>query len=190
MVSPDDPRRWMHSVYVESRGGHAWAVATNSHFAAIEYLGITESQPGAVIIPLSDELLSVVQIATMTNERISLNNTPALRFCSLSVGRFWTLQGNAAIYPDEATAFETWREWLPSADDHKTTGRPMFVKADQLAILAQSAPSGVFVFPRHIDAEKAVIVRDVANANWLGVFYAQPKNGVFLNGAELPDWVN
>ena len=170
-LAPTDERNWLRSVFVERRNGHAFAGATNSIFAAMQYLGVSPGDDGFVVVP--------------TNRIEKTENTEISAFPLVN---WFTVNGNQ--FQPENEAFETlsrWRNWFPS-EEATQPGKSMFIDVDGLQSLVSSSPSGNVVFPRIIDSEKPIIVRDCADSNWIGLFLARPSNGLFLDGATRPEW--
>ena len=51
------------------------------------------------------------------------------------------------------------------------------------------SPTGELVFPEVIDANKPVIVRDVNDDNWIGVFIPSIEGKRIVKPATLPEWL-
>lgn len=167
-VPQNESRTWLKSVFVQRRGGHAWAGSTDSRFAAVEYLGVS---PG-------DDGFLVLQCAEWNEGPVAILDMPELNWCSVAVIRD----------PEAIATLQNWRNWFPT-EAPTQPGKPMYLDVDGMASLVASSPSGRVVFPKIIDAEKPVFISDVAEPNWRGVFFAQGANGVFINGATLPEWI-
>ena len=181
----NEDRDWLRSVFIEVKNGHAWIGATNSIFAAIEYLGPRESENGFLVVHVDHALEDTSEGATLT-----VNEWAGMNFCSISATNGYVTNGDVAIRdPEVIGTFRNWRNWLPD-ETPAEPGRAMFLDAEGMHALIQSSPSRCVTFPKFINANKAVLVRDTTEAHWLGVFLARPKNGFFLDGATLPDWID
>lgn len=167
----DEKRNWLRSIFIERRNDHAWIGATNSYFAAIEYLGNDAGENGFAV-------LSVDSFPEEMNpdESCNIKHFPLLNWCSHPM----------VTEPEANETLSNWRKWI--SPEPSEPGRAMFVDTIGLYALAMSSPSGRVTFPRAIDAEKSIIVRDVASPDWLGVFLARPQNGLFRDGAIRPKW--
>ena len=172
-----ETREWLRSVFVERRGGHAFAGSTNAQFAAIEYAGPS----------VGPDCFAVLHYNAFgaDAERFVIEDTPALGWTTINgIGSM-----TAAIRDPEAVkTLQGWRNWFPRKVPG-SPGRAMFLQVDGFAALLASSPSGCVTFPKVIDAVNPIIVRDVIASNWIGVFFAQPDNGQFVDGATLPEWV-
>lgn len=177
-----EKRTWLRSFFVERSGGHAYIGATNAVFGALQYLGISPGADGFVVID-SKVLPLRAWAEADPDQKCKISEFSALSFCTMT-----GVQGDAAVRNPEAVAtLRNWRNWIP--EPSSAPGRAMFTDVDGLAALVASSPSGSVVFPKVIDSEKPVILRDMASPDWLGVFMARPSNGLFMDGATRPDWV-
>ena len=189
VLPQNENRKWLSSIFVErTSSGHVFVGATNAQFAAIEMIGIQRGEVGFVVLKRDDVWLDAARNSD-PDVKCNVNEWSEMNFCTLTAPNGYSTTGDAAIRDPEAIAtLKKWRDWLPEALPSET-GRSMFIDIDGLQSLVNSSPSGCVVFPQIIDSSKPIIVRDVYSPDWLGVFYAQPANGLFLKGAQLPDWV-
>lgn len=179
----NEPREWLRSFFVERRNGHAFVGATNAIFAAIQYLGPSVGDNGFVVIRHGGLPLNA-WAECEPETKCTVNEMPLLNYCAVSGNNAMC---DAAIRDTEAIGtLRNWREWMPKTTQQ--TGRAMFLDVDGMAALVGASPSGRVVFPKMIDSEVPVIVRDVAEPHWIGVFLARAANGLFLDGAQRPDW--
>lgn len=170
-VPQNEPRAWLRSVFVERRAGHAWAGSTDSHFAAVEYLGVSPGDDGFIVLDCAGWI-------GWPDAPVSIIDMPELNWCSVAVIRD----------PEAIATLQNWRNWFPT-EAPTQPGKPMYLDVDGMASLVASSPSGRVVFPKIIDASIPVFVSDVNDPNWRGVFFAQGAKGVFINGATLPKWI-
>lgn len=173
----EEQRSWLRSVFIERRNGHAWIGATNAMFAAVQYLGPRPGDDGFLIVRNEG--------FTLEPEQHSVMDTPELGWCTID----GVSVPDAPIRSGEPmVTLKKWRSWFEFTPA-TAPGRSMFVGVDGLASLAAASPSGFVVFPQIIDARQPIIVRDRDEPNWIGVFYALPENGLFIDGATMPEWV-
>lgn len=184
-----ESREWLKSLFVECRSGHMIVGSTNSMFAAIEYAGVTSNPDSFIVVKHDPQVLDGV-IWCNPEDKIKIEDWPELNFCSVTPPFYgYKSTCDAAIRDPEAIRLlRGWRDWLPDEIPAKP-GRSMFLNVDSMAALCASSPSGRVVFPHFIDANQAIIVRDVTSPNWLGCFLAKPESGIFLDGATMPEWV-
>ncbi|NUM72788.1 hypothetical protein HUU40_00360 [candidate division KSB1 bacterium] len=182
----NEPREWLRSFFVERRNGHGYVGATNSIFAAVQYLGPSEGENGFVLI--RHGALPLRAWAECEPEtKCTINEISALNYCGIIAPGSYSSSSDVAIRDVEpVNTLKNWREWAPRSAP--PAGRAMFLDVDGLGALIGSSPSGRVIFPKQIDAELPVIVRDVTNPDWLGMFLARASNGLFIDGATRPDW--
>ena len=186
-LAQSEKREWLRSVFVERADNHAFIGATNSQFAAIHYLGPNKGDDGFTIVRNSELMLDAARNPdSLAIWKIS--DWPMMNFGSVK-----TPFGESSVDPiirdlEAISTLRKWRNWFPNPQPSET-GRPMFLDVDGLQNLVESSPSGAIIMPKIIDAAKPIIIRDRYEPNWLGVFFAQPEGGIFINGAEMPDWV-
>lgn len=65
----------------------------------------------------------------------------------------------------------------------------MFWDTYQVLKLFESSPSGQITFPAVINSSKPVLLRDVTDSDWLGVFIPTAKDDKKAKAAELPEWL-
>ena len=183
-----EDRSWLRSIFVEVRNGFAFAGATNAIFAAVESVGKTSSPDGFVVIRHDGVFLDAAEQSD-PEVKCTISEWAEMRFCTLVAPNGYHTTADAALRdPDAVNTLKDWRKWFPD-ELPEVSGRPMFIDVDGLDALVQSSPSGRVVFPRVIDADLPVVVRDTMSAHWVGVFFARPNSGIFLKGSSLPDWL-
>lgn len=183
VLPSNEKREWLRSLFFEVRAGHLYAGATNALFAAIEYVGVTPSPDGFVVI--SRDTFPLFEPETVFN----ISEWSEMNWCGVSANNGYTAPNDSAIRnPDVIATLRNWRTWFPDALSERAT-RPMFLDVDGMKSLVKSSPSGRVVFPLIVDAERPVVVRDTMSERWVGVFFARPNNGLFLKGAQIPEWV-
>lgn len=186
---PETERRdWLRSVFVERKNDHVWIGATDATFAAIYYVGPSHGEDGFVLIRNDDVLLN--RLAQFdVDAKFRVIDTPFLNWCGLTTPDGYAPSHDVAIR--DMTAISTlnkWREWLPDTLPEEP-GRAMYIECDRLLKLVECCPSGQIVFPKIIDANSPIIVRDHYDPSWLGVFLARPHDGLHVKGAQIPDWI-
>ena len=182
---------YFRSIYLEHKAGRSFAVATNIKFAAIEYLGRTAQPDASVNIDCDSGLIKQCEVERSHKGTLTIDYMSALRFASVKSSFGYVHPVNAAVFTaTDNPAFERWRNWLP---EKMPSGRdaPMFVDAANLAVLAESSPSGLILFPEFTSS--VVVVRDALVDNWLGAFIG---TGELADGriikempVKMPDWV-
>ena len=170
----DGKRDYLKSIFLEiTEKGDALAIATNVKVAAIENIGRLNASPGKMNVCVDDLLVEQCEKETAFNSSITFINNPVLKFISAKTSLGYIHNGNAGVYADGANEFETWRSWFPDELPTEVNGG-IFANLKNLSLLASSAPTGSVIFQEFIDNKKPVIVQDVHDENWLGLFMPRP----------------
>lgn len=192
---------WMRSILLEYRNGKSYAVATNSKILAAEYIDTT-TEPNAVVnIVITDALLTQCAIEQQWSGEliIDVTDTAYFKYASLTTLFGYRYPDNAALFPpdvinsdDTKRWFEfrdNWRRLVPDETPTASKGF-MFQDTELLTLLGKSAPSGCLVYPKHIDVDKPLMVRDAVDPSWLGLFVSySSKYSKGLIAAKRPEWL-
>lgn len=186
----NETRHYLKSVYIEHVDGNAFAVATNSKIAAIEFLGKCDFGNGSVNVVVDPVLIQQCRTEAAFSSVLTVSFNEVLQFGTAKTTLGYCYPGNAAVVA-AGNALPKWREWTPDKPVTKSKGA-MFWNAENIAALGASSPSGRVLFPEFIDATKPVVIRDITDPNWFGLF--MPNRNVdgevitYTEGAKLPDW--
>jgi len=173
-IASSNDAGYLKSIWLEiTDKGDVLAIATNRKIAAIEHLGMIKADPGKMNVCVDEAFVQQCQTETAFNGTITFVNNPVLKFVSAKTSLGYVHATNAGVYTDGKNEFETWRDWFPDEMPKKTNGG-IFSNLDNLALLASSAPTASVVFQKWIDAEKPVMVRDVHDDKWVGLFMPRP----------------
>lgn len=178
---PEETKRLLKTVRVENANGKTYLIATNQKVAAVEYINDTTEQDSFTHLRYDESLMNLLRdsrridllsISELALSSIKTDNLQSLNDCCI-----WLLQ----------TPLNQWRDWFinPSTDSESF----MCVDVLHLETLVKSAPSNSVVFPKHINAKKPVLLRDVKNPRWAGSFLPQPDVGVTVLDSRLPEWL-
>lgn len=186
----NEPRQYLKSVYIEHIDGNAFAVATNSKIAAIEFLGKVAFGNGSVNVVADPALIQQCKTEAPFNSALTVSVNEVLKFATAKTALGYSYPGNAALIT-ERTEFHDWRNWTPDKPVAKSKGA-MFWNTENIALLGSSSPSGRLLFPEFIDATKPVVIRDITDENWFGLFMpnrlADGEVITYMEGAKLPEW--
>lgn len=190
---PNETRDWLRCVYIEHRNNEAFAVASNAKIAAIEYLGETSGPDGSVKVTIDPALITQCETEAAFKSVLQITTIPELNMASAKTSLGYNYPGTAALFTTEPTHFDTWRKWFPEAMPTAPNGA-MYMTAEYIAMLGKSSPSGRLVFPEFIDTRKPVVVRDIDDPNWTGLFLPiltknSDNSPVEYEPATIPDWV-
>lgn len=176
----DDVRPWLACVRLEHRDGKSYAIASTSWVLAVEYLGDTSEPDGFVNVPLDDTLMACL---AMHHDDVVFEWFEA--FGVLTCPTFGALALTAM--EDREPMFTRWFEIFPSTLPKADKGF-LFIQAEYFQRLTDSSPSGCLAFPAVVDSSRVVIVRDVHDDNWCGVFLAADKQKR-ASPATKPEWM-
>lgn len=182
-----DIRAKLNTVRLETRNGRTFAVATNQQVAAIELIGITPgAQDGHAHIILDPVLINQCKAEAFMNGVLSINVIPEIATAFAQTSSGWNYPGNPCYWFDD-TPLNDWRNWAPDAPVTKTENIMMW-SVFHMQSLVETSPSGKVYFPKHVDAEKPVVIRDCVDPNWVGLFVPKPQGETQKIAATLPDW--
>lgn len=179
-------KNW-HCVRIEHKGGKKYAIASDRFNIVIYYLGTVNEPDGALHVVADQALInaSVNEIAFKGN--VEIVPVPELKIASAKTTFGFIYSGNPVMF-DDATHLSRWREIYEPA---KKSRGAMFWNVDGIRQLAAASISGSIRFPEFIDAGKPVIVCDVIDPNWFGLFLPTRRDGnesYEVEPATYPDW--
>jgi hypothetical protein len=158
-------------------------IATNDTLACVQHLNTDNTDN--CYINVTKELVKIVYNELNKEGFLTFETISELAMGSVtdSNGHIYT---DIIVWPDESP-LDNWREWFRLSEESQGF---MFANLEQLETLWKSSPSGNIVFPEVINASEPVIVRDVTDANWVGVFIPSLESKATLKAATLPEWLN
>ena len=173
-ISSSNSEGYLRSIWLEvTEAGDVIAVATNRKIAAIEKVGKSTIGVMKMNVCVDEKLVEQCKTEIAFNSSITFVNNEALKFISAKTSLGFVHSGNAGIYATEENAFETWRDWFPDEIPTEPNGG-IFSNLENLALLASSSPTASVVFQEIIDNKKPVIVQDIHEPAWLGLFMPRP----------------
>lgn len=181
-------REQINTLRLEARNGKIVAICTNQRIAAIELIGTAPAGVNEVAhVVLHKPIIDQCKVESFFDGMLTINTIPEIATAMAQTSSGWSYQGNACHWFDE-TALDDWREMAPDKPITKSEG-VMLWNLHLVQALFESSPSGKIIFPRHIDANKPVVLRDLNDPNWVGLFIpAAHGNKIQKQAAELPEW--
>ena len=174
----------LEDLKIEITGGKIYLIGTNKNFACVQYLGESKEPEDSCYINNIDSLKEVVNRESGIAGSLTFDTIPDLATGSVvdTLGQVYT---DFIDWPDESV-LDNWYNWF-----ELSTEQNGFLYFDMLDIetLWRVSPTGELVFPEVIDANKPVIVRDVNDNNWVGVFIPAKDSKTALQPATLPEWL-
>lgn len=175
---------------LEARNGKIFAICTNQRIAAVEYIAQCGDPLASEVahVNLHPDLMKQCQFESFLDGVLTINTIPQIVSATATTSSGWAFAENACHWFDD-TPLNNWRDWFPKEPVTKSNG-VMLWNLHLLRALFESSPTGKIIFPRHIDANKAVVLRDVDNPWWVGLFIPSAwGNKVQKQEAEMPEWM-
>jgi hypothetical protein len=161
-----------------------YLIGTNDTVGCVQYIGDTKETEDSCYINIVDSFKEVVDNEAKIEGSLTFETLPELAMGSIidTLGRVYT---DFISWPDEST-LDNWYNWFELSTEQKG-----FLYCDLLDIqtLWQVSPTGELVFPEVINSDKPIIVRDVNNDNWVGVFIPNIEGKRVIKPATLPEWL-
>lgn len=189
LLNPEDTRKYFKSLYLERQSNTLFAVVTNGKLAAIERIGEDIGPDDCGAIAIDPVLIAQCEKEIVFNSKLIIVANPTLNYTAIKTTFGYSYSGNAMVQLPEKNWFNSWREWAPNEMPVKTSGA-MFWFGTLIHALATASPSGGLCFPEFIDNTKPVVVRDLNNDDWFGLFMPVGQSGEKTEAASVPDWVN
>lgn len=188
--------KFLRSVRLEIKDGYSVAMVTSRLIMAIEFLGEDNSPDFSMNAVVDDALIKQCDLEKAFDSKLNFEYNPTLDYTMVKTSLGYSHPGNASIpkttscgvIVGEENITSKWRDVLPKKLPAETTGG-MFSNMNNLALLASTAPSGLIIFPECIDVDQPVIVNDVHDPNWLGVFMSRPENMEAPDPVTIPGWI-
>ena len=192
MEIPSEDAESIKCVRLEYRGGNYYAIATNRRVAAVYYLGTTTEADAVTHITIDPALIAQCAQEKQFNSTLQIVSIPELQIVSLKTLFGWNYPGNAGVFPPPQGRLNEWMIWVPKTEAKASVGA-MCWSAENVKTLVEASPSGRVSFPEFIDAMQPVMMRDIIDPNWLGVFMSnvvdeETEQAKTIEPAQLPAW--
>ena len=173
--SPDFPA--LRSVRLEHWAGHTVIVTSNRNFLSCEFLGKTDQPDGYLNIDPS----VADHCRAHSNDTLTINGSAA--WATATAPGFFH-PANASIVGD----FPIWRKLVPTGPIPAKSNGALALDAASLELLGKLSPSGLFVLPDRYDIDKPVLVRDIKDPDWFGLFLSLEHRNQSFKPATTPEW--
>lgn len=182
----EELKKLLSSVRLENKNGKSYAISTNQQIASVYFLGETQEPDGSAQLIIDNQIIEQCKQELIYDSCLMISAIPEFALGSARSMLGWEYQGNCCMFPDENPT-DNWRDWFKEASANRGF---MQWDVDQLAYLAESSPSGKIYFPEKIDSDVTVIIRDVYDDSWCGVFVPKPspEEKQALKEARKPEW--
>ena len=188
-MGADDKER-LSCVYLEYKDGHYYAVSTNRQLASVYYLGEINQPDAHAFVVRDDRLIKQCDFEMQYDSSFVFTVVPEIAVGTARTLMGWEMEGNCCIFPEFSPQI-TWRDWgFPDKTPQANNG-VMYWDISNVTSLAATSPSGKVYFPQHIDVKKPVVIRDIHDDNWCGMFMADPcpEDKQVTKPAEIPTWI-
>lgn len=180
---------YFRSIWLEIKNGKAIAVSANIKIAAIELIGEDLGPDGFMNVCIDEPLIKQCETESAFGGKITFQLNSILNYATAKTTLGYIHPTNAFVTPAKDNEFSRWRKWLPDKIPKTSTGA-IFANLNNLSVLASAAPSGSIVFQEKIDTTEPIIIGDVHDPNWIGVFMPRPDDLSKIPGPlQLPKWV-
>lgn len=181
---------YLHAMYIECKNGVTIAVTTNRRIAAIEHIP-DASADGSFFLIYDPALAKQCEAEKPFNGYVEITVNTMLQFANAKTMLGFAPTNNLGLFPADHVCTH-WRTWLPKVPITQTGEGGMYWNYRHIAALGASAPSTFMRFPQHIDCNQTVIVRDMFDEKWLGLFMPNYKDDdgkiKRAEAATLPEW--
>lgn len=161
-------------------------IASNNRLIAVENI----TGPAGVFHLVLDPAL-VAQCRTEAPFKSVLHVTlnDMLQFASGKTTLGYSHPANCTLWNSPASKFDSWRDIVARVvDPANEPNGGMYWKAQEIALLAATAPSGSVIFERVVDVNRPAIIRDPFDENWFAMFNPWNKDLETAPPATLPGW--
>lgn len=186
--TPVKDREDFMTVRLEKVNGRTIAIATNRMIMAIELLPHFYPSPDEVChVVLDPHLVNQCRFDSLLDATLTIETMPEIALATAYTSTGWKYHGNACYWRDK-TEFDRWRDVIPK----KNVGKSQYIMTwnlPHIQALFESSPTGKVYFPRYIDASLPVVLRDMGDDSWVGVFIPSVDSKTRTVEAEMPEWV-
>lgn len=179
---------YLCSIRVECKKGYLFLFTSNSRIAIAENLGVCDVGEFSFDLIVDDKLIEQCETETQFNGSLNIVYNQVLTFASIRTSFGYEPGVNGLAVVQGINKFENWRDLFP-VEQPDETNASVYFNADNISALADASPSGMVGLQKFVDGNKPVIVRDLHNPNWVGLFLPYPDRETFKFPIKLPDWV-
>lgn len=169
-------------IRIEIKDHKAFMIASNEIIACVKYFGDSFGANEIVYIKVDATFKERMEFESKLLTPVTLETVPEFGLATLKTDKDIS---ESLVYLDE-TFYDDWRSWFVESSENKGF---MFWDTYQVLKLFESSPSGQITFPAVINSSKPVLLRDVTDSDWLGVFIPTAKDDKKAKAAELPEWI-
>jgi len=169
-------RDFMRSIRLEHKNGKSLMVATCGSILACECLGETDEPDCAINLKLDEKLRRqcVAEIQFDSKLHITFDLASGWIAAQTTLGYSHTANLNTG-FDWEFENIDDWRQIVAVGTKPRKSSGAIAVEADWLIRLTETSPSKSIVFPERFDTQQALIITDLNDPNWFGLFLANKR---------------
>lgn len=169
-------------IRIEIKDHKAFMIASNEIIACVKYLKGSFGTDEIIYIKVDENFRERMKFDSKFSTSVILETVPEFGLATLKTDKDIS---ESLIYLDE-TFYDEWRSWFVESSENKGF---MFWDTYQIIKLFECSPSGQITFPAVINSSKPVLLRDITDSEWVGVFIPTAKDDKKSKPAELPEWL-
>lgn len=169
-------------IRIEIKDRKAFMIASNEIIACVKYLKGSFGTDEIIYIKVDENFRERMKFDSKFSTSVILETVPEFGLATLKTDKDIS---ESLIYLDE-TFYDEWRSWFVESSENKGF---MFWDTYQIIKLFECSPSGQITFPAVINSSRPVLLRDITDSEWVGVFIPTAKDDKKSKPAELPEWL-
>ena len=174
---------------VENYKNSTYVVATNAKIMAIQRVAFTDEPDSQTLIRNDAEFVNQCVKESEYGSELTIVDNEMLNFVSIASSFGYQTKTDMKLRTQELF-WQGWRGIIPKQQPTESKGF-LFVDAEMLGWLVACAPSGRVTFPKIINDDHFVLLRDPYDIDFLGIIHlsnSQTEPRTKLYPATLPDW--
>ena len=179
---PADADTHFRTIRVEN----GMVIASNRKTLVVELIG---GNVGAMNLIVDTALLAQCVTEATFGSTLTVTVNEVLQFAAAKTTLGYSHPSNVALFSPNVSDMSRWREVVEKVRNPAPVAKGGMVwNAEVIAALGRAAPTGALVFEEVIDLERPVLVRDLRDPNWFGIFQPFLEDETLFEPALLPSW--
>ena len=162
-------------------------IVTNRRFGVVEQNNRFE---GTFHVLLPDALIEQCRVEKSFSSVLTITPNPILKYTTAITTMGFQVSENIG-YWEETPLLDTWHDKIvkPCLTPATASRGAFMCHSSELAILAETSPSGDIIFEANIDTTRVTVVRDLNSSEWAGFFIPRLDDGMYHAPAAVPSWL-
>lgn len=162
------------------------AMVTDGVVMAVELIG---GNAGSAHVMFDDALKAQCKTEAPFGGKVVITVNEMLQFATAKTTFGYVHPANVVLFSPNVSPARRWREIVDKVRYPAPVAKGgMCWKTDVIARIGMASPSGKIVFEERIDLERPVLVRDLDDPNWFGMFQPFVEENISFEPALLPGW--